>query len=439
MLSCLCPARRSVAQARLTRPDQGQQVAGWAGPGCRFDEADPELSKGRYASLAGPPNTVQRSDVTTKRSENDDSITSDQVEVDVKDELRDLKEFAHTLTGDDVKSGNWFSKLLTHALQAYTAKVDAAYFKQKYPGLPADAVVGARIRMAARYAALEGGLSAGAFSGAVLATIGSAGGASPLTLPAAGVTMLTDVLFTTQLQIRLAYDVAVLYRVPLNLEDPDDLWKLIRVAFTIKGGEIVREGVSKGLPIAVRPLLKMFYSGQVLTAAKGLPIVGKFLLQRTVIKVGIPLVGVPLATVLNRYSTLIAGRHAQVVFRNEARIIEAAQGLFGETTSPRALLWVAWAAVTADAKISEDEQLLLQHLVSGIKRVHGVTDQKFEDVIEVDRAAVWAVIREDGGDPGQLLDAAHRVASIDGSVSKNERALLEALAREFELERRAPQ
>lgn len=44
----------------------------------------------------------------------------------------------------------------------------------------------------------------------------------------------------------------------------------------------------------VRPLIKRFYSKGVLTAAKGLPVVGKFLLQRNVIKIGIPLVGVPL-------------------------------------------------------------------------------------------------------------------------------------------------
>jgi hypothetical protein len=43
-----------------------------------------------------------------------------------------------------------------------------------------------RIKMAARYAALEGGLSASAYSAAVVATLGSAGGASPVMLPAAG-------------------------------------------------------------------------------------------------------------------------------------------------------------------------------------------------------------------------------------------------------------
>lgn len=72
----------------------------------------------------------------------------------------------------------------------------------------------------------------------------------------------------------------------------------------------------------------------VLAAAKGLPVVGKFLLQRTVIKVGIPLVGIPLAVLVNRYTTQITGRHARAVFRNEARVIEVATTLTERTKHP---------------------------------------------------------------------------------------------------------
>ena len=67
-----------------------------------------------------------------------------------------------------------------------------------------------------------------------------------MTVPAAVVTVMIDVAFITRLQLRLAYDVAVLYRIPIDLSDPDDMWKLIRVAFTIKGGEAVREELLDG-------------------------------------------------------------------------------------------------------------------------------------------------------------------------------------------------
>lgn len=252
----------------------------------------------------------------------------------VERERAEIREFVKELTMDEIKSGNWFTKLLSHSMSSYTTKVDWAYFQDKYKGVPADGIVDQRIKMAARYAAIEGGLSASAYTGAIAATIGSAGGASPIVVPAAVATVMVDVAYITQLQLRLAYDIAVLYRVPLDLSDPDDLWKLIRVAFTIKGGEVAREGVVKVVPVLVRPLIKRFYSRGVLAAAKGLPVVGKFLLQRTVIKVGIPLVGIPLAVLVNRYTTQITGKHARAVFRNEARVLEVAVALIERTKHP---------------------------------------------------------------------------------------------------------
>jgi hypothetical protein len=223
----------------------------------------------------------------------------------VEHQRAELREFIKGLSPDDVKSGDWFTKLVAQALSSYTNKVDWQYFQEKYQGVPADGIVEERIKMASRYAALEGGISAAAYSAAVATTIGSGGGASPLTVPAAAATLMLDLAYITQLQLRLAYDISVLYRVPLDLSDPDDMWKLIRVAFTIKGGELAREGATKAVPLVVRPLIKKFYSKAILTTAKGLPVVGKFLLQRNVIKIGIPLVGVPLTVLLNR----VAGHH----------------------------------------------------------------------------------------------------------------------------------
>ena len=245
----------------------------------------------------------------------------------VEHERAELREFIKGLSSDDIKSGGWFTKLVAQGLTSYTDRMTWQYFQEKYEGVPADGIVDQRIKMAARYAALEGGLSASAYTAAIVATLGSAGGASPATVPAAIATVMVDIAFVTQLQLRLAYDIAVLYRVPLDTSDPDDLWKLIRVAFTIKSGEFVREGVIKAVPPLMQQVIKKYYSGPVLAAAKGLPFVGKQLLQRNVIKIGIPGVGVPLAVAVNRYTTLLAGRHARAVFRNEAQVIEVAEGL----------------------------------------------------------------------------------------------------------------
>jgi tellurite resistance protein len=345
----------------------------------------------------------------------------------VEQERAELKQFIKGLSADDIKSGNWFTKLCAQAMSSYTEKVDWQYFQERYEGVPADGIVDQRIKMASRYAALEGGLSAGAYTAAVAATIGSLGGASPATVPAAVTTMMVDVAYTTRLQLRLAYDISVLYRVPLDLDDPDDMWKLIRVAFTIKSGEVARQGVIKSVPVMVRPVIKRFYSKAVLSAAKGLPVVGKYLLQRNVIKIGIPVVGVPLAVVLNRYTTLLAGRHAQAVFRNEAGVIELAEGMSKRSRHPRLMLWVAWFVIRADQKIADDEALLMRHLVRLVRERHQVVDTELADVVDIDPAEVWERIGAEPGDLSDILDAAERVATVDGDVSAREKAVLSEL------------
>ncbi|MGW2124207.1 hypothetical protein [Streptomyces sp. NPDC001758] len=342
-------------------------------------------------------------------------------------ERAELGKLVAGLSADDIESGRWFTKLSAQALDSYTEKVDWQYFQERYEGVPADVIVDQRMKMAARYAALEGALSAGVYTTAVIVTLGSRGGASPATVPAGFVTGMFDVAFTTRLQLRLAYDVSVLYRVPLDLSDPEDMWKLIRVAFTIKGGEVVRAGVLKVVPAMMRPVIKRFYSGSVLTAAKGLPFVGKFLLQRNAIKLGIPVVGVPLAVVLNRYTTLLAGRHAQAVFRNEARVIEIAEGLSERSRHPQLMLWVAWLVITADQKIADDEALLMRHLVRLVRDRHQVVDERLARLVDIDPAEVWRHLDAEPGDLSDLLDVADRVATVAGAVNARERAVISEL------------
>ncbi|MEV8087231.1 hypothetical protein [Streptomyces nigra] len=347
----------------------------------------------------------------------------------VEEEQAQIKDFVKGLSGEDIKSGNWFTKLAAHAMNAYTEKVDWQYFQDRYAGVPADVIVDQRIKMASRYAALEGGLSAGAYTATVAATIGTAGGASPATVPAALTTVMADVAFISQLQLRLAYDISVLYRVPINVHDPEDLWKLIRVAFTIKSGEAANKTVTKAIPVMVRPLVKRFYSGSVLTAGRALPVVGKHLLQRNVIKIGIPLVGVPIAVLLNRYTTIVAGRHARAVFRNEARVIELAEQLSERARHPQLTLWVAWLVLWADtkAKIADDEALLIRHLVRLVRERHEVVDDKLANVVDIDPAEVWKRVDAEPGDLSDVVDAAERVANVTGEVDARKKAILAEL------------
>ena len=166
-----------------------------------------------------------------------------------------------------------------------------------------------------------------------------------------------------------------------------------------------------------------------LNAGKTLPVIGKHLLQRNVIKIGIPLVGVPLAVLLNRHTTLLAGRHARAVFRNEARVIELAEGISRSSRHPQVLLWIAWLVIRANAKarITDDEALLMRHLVRLVRERHGVVDEQLAHVVDIDPAEVWTRVDAEQGDLGDVLEAAERVATVDGDLTSREKAVLAEL------------
>ncbi len=236
-----------------------------------------------------------------------------------------------------------------------------------------------------------------------------------------------DDAVATRLGLGLAENSAVVDRVARELSDGDGVWKRRGGGVTIRGGGGAREGGGGGGRVVVRPVIKRFYSKGVLNAAKGLPFVGKYLLQRNVIKIGIPLVGVPLAVVLNRYTTLVAGRHAQAVFRNEARVIEVAEGLSSRSRHPRSMLWVAWLVIRANRTIADDEALLMRHLVRLVRERHQIVDERLARLVDVDASEVWRRLDAEPGDLSDLLDVAEQVASVDGDVNAREKAVISDL------------
>ncbi|QER90021.1 hypothetical protein F3L20_14415 [Streptomyces tendae] len=125
----------------------------------------------------------------------------------------------------------------------------------------------------------------------------------------------------------------------------------------------------------------------------------------------------------------MAGRHARAVFRNEARIIELAEGLSERSLHPELMLWVAWLVLRANAKakIADDEALLMRHLVRAVRERHGVADERLAQVVDIDPADVWKRVADETGDLGDVLDAAERVAGVDGDLDSREEAILAEL------------
>ena len=345
----------------------------------------------------------------------------------VRRELARLTEFARSLRLDDLRSGAWFAAIVKYSLDSYVAESDAASLAARYPGLDVEQAVLARIAAAARRASIEGGISAGAYTGAVAATISTGGGASPVTLPAASASFVLDLLYMSSLQLRLTHDMATLYQVPLDLTDSEDLWKLIRVAFAIKAGETGRQALGKTIPALIGPSLGRIAGGTQL-AARNLPALGRYLLRRHLLKFALPAAGVPVAMAINHWSARTAGNGAATVFRAEGRVVAAGRSLAASAVDPAELLSVLWLVVKADALISGNERLLLKTVAALV----GDPDSELTALVRLDasrRHGFDPGVALASSDPAALYQAGVVTAAVDGKVNVNELAALEALAR----------
>jgi hypothetical protein len=348
----------------------------------------------------------------------------------VRHELDKLRDLAQRVSMEEVRQGEWFARLLKFSLDQYVHEVDADYFNRLYPGLSVEAMVQARIELAARYASIEGALTAGAYNGALAATLGSRGTATPVTLPAAGVSFVLDLLFMSNLQLRLAYDIAVISGVPLDLDDPEDLWRLIRVAFVIESRANRWEALSKRAPSLVGPVLLKIFNGDPAAAARTLPAMGRFLLQRHTVKFAIPGVGVPLSIAVNYWSANVAGNQAATVFRREARIMDTARRITGRAVDHSELLWVLWLIVKADAVVHENERLLLKHIAALVGDLNSELSALagLERTIDFDLRSTVPIPDFISEDKEALYQAGVAAAAVDGSIDANELSRLKKVA-----------
>lgn len=354
---------------------------------------------------------------------------NDRAREEVEGILNDLRSAAKGYTVDDIKGGGWFVRFLHHCIETYAKKVNAQYFTDKYPGLPPDVIVARQIELAKRYAALEGGLSGAAYSGAVAATIGTGGGSSPITGPAALASFTVDLMFTTQLQFRLAYDMAVLYGAPLDVDDPEDLVDLLKVAFGVKAGELAQEALLKVLPEGVRVAVKSVVKGATLEFMKALPVIGKYLLQRNVIKFAIPLVNIPLSAGMNYWWTGAIATRAGEVYRRRAALHERAVKLVASVEDHSLLLRTVWFIASADGMYADGEVVLLRSITRQLA-AHGESDDVLNELgtsINLDGVALANDIRALPEEVrAHLFHAAVVSAAADGELQAQEvRALTE--------------
>lgn len=360
------------------------------------------------------------------------SHSSLQVADEVKDQLESLFK---GMSIDQIKNGDWFVNLVTLALSDYDKKVDAAYIRDKYPNLPPDTIADKRIELAVKATTLSGFMWASAQSGVVAVTLGTGGAASPATVPAAVVTFLSDMACVSIVQMRLAYDLSVIYGKPYDLEDPDDLMRLVYAGFGIKARELARNAVSKSAPAVTRFGIKKVFSGSTLKTVQTLPMVGKHLLQRNLIKGAIPIINIPLSTGMNYFSTKSIGKQIKRHHRRRALIEETTRRAVSESGDAALIMNALWY-VLGESSTTDNERDIIHYTAQALEEAGHAPESLgvLRETVRVDEdeLALRAADLEDGQQ--SIMQLVLSAVLVNGKVDKKRRTRAQNMAQMLGIE-----
>jgi len=359
-------------------------------------------------------------------------------------ELADLKETVNSFGFQAIKDGSWFAKFIQSCLSSYDQRVmqqgGAAYLRAKYPGLPTDAIAGKLCELAETYAAVAGGVSGAAASAAVL----TAG----LAIPAAISGVMAEVLYTVRLQLRLAYDLHLVYGVPLDANDPEELTRLFGVVYGVKAAELGGLGIKAyGPEVARAQLFRLIHGNTPMIQAAASQVLGpriaKQITQKAIIKTAVPIVGTAISAGWNYTTTRMMATRVRHGVRVSAALRQETQRLQGqigrneqaEVAVLEGLMALALADKTFDDKEREVYLTFLKQLALPEEEVLRLAEQ-----VDADLDGVCAGL-------GSIQEAANReavarcfclIVAADGELQAAEQQvlgrLLEALGQQHLLE-----
>ncbi len=287
----------------------------------------------------------------------------------IRAEVEDLKHAAQAFGPESIKDGSWFNKFIQSMLGSYAERIVAQggvqFFRNKYPGLGQDQIADKLITLAVRYAALAGGASGATSSAAVAATIGTAGAAG-VAMPAVVTAIVSEMLYTTRLQVRLVYDLSLLYGYPIDPSDPEDLYRAFCLAYGVSwaSGQ-TGMAVKAAAPEIARAKIRGILQGSapvIQRIAKQLlgPRLGRAITQKALLQTAVPVVGIGIASGWNYMSTSGIGSIAKHDIRSRGYLRDSVRrtGAQLRTLGPEAVIFLRaiLALSTADGDFGAPEQ-----------------------------------------------------------------------------------
>ena len=206
-------------------------------------------------------------------------------------------------------------------------------------------------------------------------------------------------VYVSRIQLRLIYDLSVVYNLPLDLEDPEDIFLIFGYALGIAPAVFV----GKGLQIATKSLTKrgvkqVFTKGTLKATQNIAAKIGVKVLQKTILKYAIPITSIGIGGLYNFTTTKSLGSIAKSHFKERGKLTDELQALISnqykyDIVFPAAIMYMA----KVDGVLKDKENDLYKALLLRIS-VNEHEKEDFQKLIS---------------DESNLLDAISKIENHD--------------------------
>jgi hypothetical protein len=344
-------------------------------------------------------------------------------------ELEKLRAAARKQGFDHMTNGTWFQRLVASHIKKHAAEIGPDHWNRLYPKLDVEERASKRIGIAARRAAAAGAFaSVGASTGELLALV-SEGLAAPIGLPAAALSMFAEAAYTARLQVDLACDLASIYDVPFDPNDLGELTTLFGLGFEV---DVKQHKSEQRDTSGVTAKLMELEDGEV---AKR---IGRKLLEESVVRNVLPVVGIPISARWNYVATKRFAGVARKYARYRRALRHACVKLaISNVDDPGLLLQGAWLMATVDGDAGHEELLALALILESL-HVHAA-DAKLEETGDDEEAWFERLSDAPAKMHDALLDVLYLVSATDRELQSSEKRFLmrvgKVIRRPIDLER----
>lgn len=344
------------------------------------------------------------------------------VKAQVSKELEDAKNLAKTLNFEEVKSGEWFIKLLQQVVRSYDRNTRATYFLKKYPGLPPDDIADILTSVTVRYATIAGAVAGAAATANQIAALSSAGITTALFFGSIG----AEMLYLSQIQMRLVLDLSVVYDLQLDPEDPEDVLMIFGYALGVTPTETIGKGLQIAAGAGAKGAVKKYISKGTLQAVQNFARrLGFKVLQRTILKFAVPVASAAVGSSYNYATTKSLGRIAKAHLKNRGKVTEELRVLISrqhtyDLAFPAAVMYVA----QVDGQFSAKEKDFYRTILSRMS-FDEHTQVEFQKLTAKEENILEAIGNiEDEEVRRSLMETLVLMTIYDGELAEKEREFL---------------